>query len=118
MNLFLEPWPMGSPFILKVQTGVLNYVVLRPTTAVISFALQPLGVYHSGNASPHDAYIWLALINSASQAWALYCLIALYRVTRDEFLPRVLPKFLCLKGLVFFTFWCVCSVDREACSTA
>ena len=104
LNYVMEPWPMGTPFIVKVQTGVLNYVVLRPTTAIISFVLAPFGLYASGNVSPHDAYLWLACINSASQAWALYCLIMLYRATRDE-LPRVLFKFLSIKGLVFFSFW-------------
>jgi hypothetical protein len=126
--------------ITDAQTGVLNYVVVRPITAVFGFALTPFGLYKSGNVdprnarspntnrrnrrwlahsthaprSPHDArtptppqaYIYLATINSVSQGWALYCLIMLYRATSSDLAGvKVLAKFLCVKGVVFFTFW-------------
>jgi Organic solute transporter Ostalpha len=106
LHLLMEPWKMGTPFIKKVQTGVLNYVVLRPITAVLGFLLEPLGKYTAGDVDPRNAYVYLALINSVSQAWALYCLIQLYRaVSADLTGVRLLAKFVCVKGLVFFTFW-------------
>jgi hypothetical protein len=121
---------------------VLNYVVVRPITAVFGFALTPFGLYKSGNVDPRNAsrtpsrvhtsraslahttltltprtrthtrtptpqaYIYLATINSVSQGWALYCLIMLYRATSSDLAGvKVLAKFLCVKGVVFFTFW-------------
>ena len=106
LNHLLEPWKNGTPFIHKVQTGVLNYVVLRPLTALLGFALEPLGKYTAGDVSPTNAYVYLAMINSASQAWALYCLIQLYRVVAADLTGvRLLAKFVCVKGLVFATFW-------------
>ena len=106
LNLVMRPWQMGTPFIRAVQTGVLNYVVLRPTTAVIGFALSPFGLYKSGDVDPGSAYIYLAFVNSLSQGWALYCLIMLYRATHTELAGiKVLSKFLCVKGVVFFTYW-------------
>ncbi len=106
LGALLRPWQMGTPFIRNVQTGVLNYVVVRPITAVIGFALSPFGLYTAGDVDPGNAYIYLAFVNSLSQGWALYCLIMLYRATHTELAGiKVLSKFLCVKGVVFFTYW-------------
>lgn len=102
----VAPWPMGTPFIRHVQTGVLNYVAVRPVTAVIGFILTPVNKYTPGDLSPDNAYVYLAFMNSVAQAWALYCMVALYRVAWQEMTHvRVLAKFLAVKGIVFATFW-------------
>lgn len=106
MNFCLPPWPMGTPFIRSVQAGVLNYVVVRPITALLGFVLTPLHLYSPGDFSPQKAYVYLATLNSLSQGWALYCLVMLYRVAwRDLAGIKVLAKFLCVKGVVFATYW-------------
>jgi hypothetical protein len=106
LTRLLPPWPMGTPFIRSVQTGVLNYVVVRPLTAIFSLSLTPFGYYKAGVIDGRNAYIYLASINSVSQGWAIYCLIMLYRATAADLAGiKVLAKFLCVKGVVFFTFW-------------
>lgn len=45
-------------------------------------------------------------INSWSQTYALYCLILLFKATKDEMAEiNPLAKFLCVKAVVFFSFW-------------
>lgn len=38
--------------------------------------------------------------------WAMYCLVLFYKVTREELAPvSPVGKFMCVKAIVFLTFW-------------
>lgn len=95
----LRPWPMGAPFVARVRWGVVNYVAVRLLTAALSVALALAGspgLFAEGDFSPRRAYVYAAALNSASQAWALYCLVMLYHAARNDLAGggvRVLPKF-------------------------
>lgn len=53
-----------------------------------------------------QAYPYVVFINSWSQTYALYCLILLFKATKDEMAEiNPLAKFLCVKAVVFFSFW-------------
>ena len=102
----LRPWTMGAGFLRKVKRGVMNYVIIRPITTLLAFLLQSVGKLHEGNLSPAYAYFWLSATNGVSQLWALYCLVILYKASRED-LAGIKPflKFACIKSVIFLTYW-------------
>lgn len=67
---------------------------------------EHVGVYGEGRFNFLNAYSYLAVINNVCQTWALYCLVLFYEAMKEELKPvRPLAKFLCIKLVVFATFW-------------
>lgn len=102
----LPPWRMGNHIIQNCKHGVLQYTILRPITTLIALICEICGVYEEGEISANSAWIYLTFINNISQIWAMYCLVLFYKATKDMLAPiKPIPKFLCVKFVVFFSFW-------------
>jgi len=108
-SLFLEPWQLGTEFMLQCKHGVLQYVVFKTMATVITFVCEFAGVYGEGRFSWFVAYPYLCFFQNISVMYALYCLVILFHAVADELRHPVdwhpLGKFLCIKGVVFFTWW-------------
>ncbi|XP_064781978.1 transmembrane protein 184C-like [Oncorhynchus masou masou] len=99
-------WPMGEVLLLRCKLGVLQYTVVRPVTTVIALICQFCGVYDEGNFSSTNAWTYLVIFNNMSQLFAMYCLVLFYKALREELAPiRPVGKFLCVKMVVFVSFW-------------
>nr|XP_046183880.1 transmembrane protein 184C-like isoform X3 [Oncorhynchus gorbuscha]XP_046183881.1 transmembrane protein 184C-like isoform X4 [Oncorhynchus gorbuscha] len=100
------PWAMGEVLLFRCKLGVLQYTVVRPLTTVIALVCQLCGVYDEGNFSNRNAWTYLVIVNNISQLFAMYCLVLLYKALKDE-LSQIRPvgKFLCVKMVVFVSFW-------------
>lgn len=63
------------------------------------------GVYGDGEFHGNVAYPYLVAVNNVSQFVAMYCLVMFYKANKAELGPmKPLPKFLCIKAVVFFSF--------------
>ncbi|XP_045068817.1 transmembrane protein 184C [Coregonus clupeaformis] len=100
------PWAMGEVLLFRCKLGVLQYTVVRPVTTVIALVCQLCGVYDEGNFSNRNAWTYLVIVNNISQLFAMYCLVLLYKALKEE-LSQIRPvgKFLCVKMVVFVSFW-------------
>ncbi|XP_055336035.1 transmembrane protein 184C-like isoform X2 [Paramacrobiotus metropolitanus] len=105
-RLVLKPWQMGAEYLLNCKLGTLQYTVIMPVITAISFLCESLDVYHEGIFSGSSAWTYLIVFANISQIWAMYCLIMFYLVFREELKPMYpLAKFLCVKFVVFASFW-------------
>lgn len=102
----LPDWEMGREFVHICKHGILQYTVVRPTTTFISVICKLAGVYGEGQFQANVAFPYILAINNISQFVAMYCLVMFYKANAAELRPmRPLPKFLCIKAVVFFSFF-------------
>lgn len=106
----LPQWEMGMEFLLKIKYGVLQYVVVKTfMTLITTFVLLPSGLYGEGSFGLDSAYIYTTVILNISVMHALYCLVKLFHAIKSDLRHPInwhpVGKFLCVKGIVFFTWW-------------
>eukprot|EP00939_MAST-03C_sp_MAST-3C-sp1_P004313 g4313.t1 len=97
---------LGRKFLRRIKQGTLQFVLIRPTTAVFALLLNSMGMYKKGDWSLSQGYIYLAIVNNISVSVSLYSLVLFYRATEVRLRAfRPLPKFLTIKAIVFFSYW-------------
>lgn len=109
VRFFIPPWEMGFDFMANCKYGVLLYVVAKIFATVATAFFEPIGLFREGELSWTNLYIYISFIINMTQMWALYCLVKFYHATHDNLASPVnwkpLGKFMCIKGVVFFTWW-------------
>ena len=106
VSLFAESWIMGHELLQKCKFGVLQYVIIKNLFAIVVFVLNLSGVAHEDEFRLDRIYLYECLFTNMSQLWALYCLIFFYFAMKEELAVfRPVGKFLCVKMVVFFTWW-------------
>mmetsp|Transcript_40248 Transcript_40248/g.45795 ORF Transcript_40248/g.45795 Transcript_40248/m.45795 type:complete len:477 (-) Transcript_40248:111-1541(-) len=109
LELVMKPWKLGTEFMLQCKHGVLQYVVIKTIAAILTFIFQWMHIYGEGEFNATVAYPYMAFILNVSVMYALYALVKLFHAVRDELCSPInwkpLGKFLCIKGVVFFTWW-------------
>lgn len=93
-------------FLFTSKRGVMQFVIVRPTTALIAFILSNVDLYSKGNFSPSQGFVYLETINNISVSWAAYCLVLFFLALKRPLAPHhPLPKFVAIKAIVFLCFW-------------
>jgi len=105
----LETWVMGEEFMFQCKWGVLQFVIFKVASTMLILLLEPAGLYDEGSFSMLRGFVYISFVNNISQMWALYSLMMLYYATRHDLVAPVdwkpVGKFLCVKGVIFFTWW-------------
>ncbi|GAA6044171.1 hypothetical protein JCM8097_007217 [Rhodosporidiobolus ruineniae] len=103
----LPPMDASDPFtFLGLKRGILQYVQLKPILAVLTVVLKAFGKYDDGHLAKDSGYTYVSIVYNLSVSLSLYCLAMFWVATHDDLKPyRPMPKFLCVKGLIFATFW-------------
>ncbi|OII71418.1 uncharacterized protein cubi_00796 [Cryptosporidium ubiquitum] len=89
-----------------IKLGVLQFVVLKPISALISLFLESVGLYGSGTFSFKRGFLYIAILNSISVSLSVYSLFLLYISISEQLAPiRPVLKFFCIKLIIFMSFW-------------
>ncbi|KAA8496187.1 Transmembrane protein [Porphyridium purpureum] len=98
----LPPMKLGTGFMYFVRSACLQFVFVKPATAVLVLCTA-----HRGSQLLRSIVrIAAVLINNMSVTVALYGLLCFYHAVENVLRPyKPLPKFLSVKLVIFLTFW-------------
>ncbi|KAJ2964861.1 hypothetical protein NQZ79_g286 [Umbelopsis isabellina] len=98
---------VGDPYtFLFVKRGILQFVYVKPILAILTMILKATDNYHEGQISWTSAYFYLTFFYNISVCLSLWCLVVFFYATKADLRDfRPLPKFLCVKAIIFFSFW-------------
>ena len=75
---------------------------------------QLYDVYCDESLSPVFAHVWVEVFEAASVTIAMFCLIQFYLQLKDDLAEhKPFLKVLCIKLVIFFSFWQSVSTKRE-----
>lgn len=109
-----NPMSVAAAVLDQCQVMALQFVLLKPLLAIIPFILESSGVPYDSHHAIRDDHtidlsapkIYVNLILNLSVAVAFLGLVSFYHATEVELAwCDPWPKFLCIKGVVFMTFW-------------
>ncbi|EFJ04796.1 hypothetical protein SELMODRAFT_163348 [Selaginella moellendorffii] len=101
MTLFLpHEVPLNQHTLKLLKSWTWQFVIIRPVLSILMISLQLLGMYEG-------PITWIiSLVLNSSVTLAMYSLIQFYHLFAKELAShKPLAKFLCIKGVVFFSFW-------------
>jgi hypothetical protein len=91
---------------------VFQYCFVRVATTIISTVTQATGHYCEDSFSPAFAHFWTQFFNVLAVTVAMYMLITFYLQLRTALAPKKpLLKLLCIKLVIFFSFWQMITLD-------
>ncbi|KAJ3712762.1 DUF300 domain-containing protein [Lentinula guzmanii] len=112
VNLFRREIDVSDPYtFLFLKRGILpnilaEYVQVKPILAIATMALKACGKFNEGDLRANSGYLYVSIIYNVSICLSLYCLAMFWICVNDDLKPfRPMPKFLCVKGILFFSFW-------------
>ncbi|WWC60264.1 uncharacterized protein I303_102831 [Kwoniella dejecticola CBS 10117] len=107
VSLFLRPMDVSDPWsLLSLKRGVLQYVQVKPLLVLATVILKVTGKYREGDFAIDSGYTYISVVYNTSICLSLYCLAMFWVAVNNDLKPfRPVPKFLCVKGILFFSFW-------------
>ncbi|EEQ92440.2 uncharacterized protein BDCG_07560 [Blastomyces dermatitidis ER-3] len=107
LNHFLRKVDISDPHtFLAIKRGILQYAWLKPILALASIIMKATGTYQEGYLGLSSGYLWTGIIYNISVTLSLYSLALFWVCMHDDLKPfRPVPKFLCVKLIIFASYW-------------
>ena len=99
-----------------------QYCFVRVFFTIVAVLAEAGGVYCEESLSPKYAHVWVQVCEAISVTVAMFCLIQFYIQLKDDLAEhRPFLKVLCIKLVIFFSFWQTVSLsyyDAHICHSA
>jgi hypothetical protein len=91
---------------LLVRRGILQFVFVKILYGLLTAIMKITETYREGYIAFDSAYLWLSLLYNSSVCISMYFLVMFYLQCHRDLMPyRPFGKFVCVKAIIFFTFW-------------
>lgn len=110
-----HPWPLGhlppvdisDPHtFLAIKRGILQYAWLKPILAFATIIMKATHTYKEGYLGVDSGYLWTGILYNVSVTLSLYSLAMFWVCMHEDLKPfRPMPKFLCIKLIIFASYW-------------
>ncbi|RYO91066.1 hypothetical protein DL762_002362 [Monosporascus cannonballus] len=91
---------------LAVKRGILQYAWLKPILSLATITMKAVGIYQEGYIGLSSGYLWSGIIYNISVTVSLYSLGLFWVCMHNDLQPyRPVPKFLCIKLIIFASYW-------------
>ncbi|VVT56716.1 uncharacterized protein SAPINGB_P005230 [Magnusiomyces paraingens] len=103
----LNPVDISDPYtFLYIKRGVLQYVWIKPVLSVAILIMRLTGTYQENYLGLRSGYMWIGIIYNISISMSLYSLALFWYCLFQDLQPfDPFPKFLCVKVIIFFSYW-------------
>lgn len=111
-----HPWPLSlycskvdisDPHtFLAIKRGILQYAWLKPILGFVSIVMRATDTYQEGYLGLTSGYLWTGILYNISVSVSLYSLAMFWVCMSEDLKPfRPVPKFLCIKLIIFASYW-------------
>ena len=111
-----HPWPLthclakvdiSDPHtFLAIKRGILQYAWLKPILGLATIVMKATGTYQEGYIGVTSGYLWSGILYNVSVTLSLYSLAMFWVCMSQDLQPfRPVPKFLCIKLIIFASYW-------------
>jgi hypothetical protein len=107
LNHVLPPVDISDPHtFLAIKRGILQYAWLKPILSLAAIIMKATGTYQEGYIGLNSGYFWSGIIYNLSVTVSLYALGLFWVCMHNDLKPfRPVPKFLCIKLIIFASYW-------------
>lgn len=107
LNLVCDKIDISDPHtFLAIKRGILQYAWVKPLLSIATIIMKATGTYQEGYIGWTSGYFWSGIIYNVSITVSLYALAMFWVCMSADLQPfRPMPKFLCIKGIIFASYW-------------
>ena len=111
-----HPWPLSlycskvdisDPHtFLAIKRGILQYTWMKPILSFVTIIMKLTNTYQEGYLGLTSGYLWTGILYNISVSVSLYSLAMFWVCMSGDLKPfRPVPKFLCIKLIIFASYW-------------